>query len=252
MAAALRLSQLQAQQGGEPLSIAVLEKARETGAHSLSGAVLDPSALRRLVPDFEAKGAPLAAPVEHEAVYFLTRTGKLRAPIIPPPLQNHGNYIISLSRFVKWLGGLVEAESIDVFTGFPAAELLYDGTQVIGVRTGDRGIGRLRAGRRRRARVLRCRRSRRRARPGPGRRRRLPHRAPHAVSDFPCSHTTIMTITWTESADAVDWNALSELYRLAPLGDKSADWLRRAFGNSMFKCFAYDGERLVALGLSPA
>ncbi len=142
MAAALRLSQLQTQQGGEPLAIAVLEKAREAGAHSLSGAVLDPSALRLLVPDFKEQGAPLAADVHDEAVYFLTRTAKLRAPIIPPPLQNHGNYIISLNRFVKWLGGLVEAASIDVFTGFPATELLYDGNQVVGVRTGDRGIGR--------------------------------------------------------------------------------------------------------------
>jgi electron-transferring-flavoprotein dehydrogenase len=141
MSAALRLAQLQKEKGGEPLSIAVLEKARETGAHSLSGAVLDPSALRELVPDFHAKNAPLASEVHRDDVYFLTRTGKLRFPITPPPLTNHGNYIISLSRFVKWLGGLVEAEGVDVFTGFPATELLYEGDRVVGVRTGDRGIG---------------------------------------------------------------------------------------------------------------
>src|SRR5262245_30030463 len=141
MSAALRLAQLQKEKGGEPLAIAVLEKAREVGAHSLSGAVLDPSALSQLVPDFAAKGAPLATEVHHEAVYFLTERGKLRAPIIPPPLKNHGNYIISLSRFVKWLGGLVEAEGVDVFTGFPASEVIFDGDKVVGVRTGDRGIG---------------------------------------------------------------------------------------------------------------
>jgi electron-transferring-flavoprotein dehydrogenase len=141
MSAALRLAQLQKEKGGEPLAIAVLEKGREAGAHMLSGAVLDPSALRDLLPDFEAKGAPLAAEVHHDAVYFLTRTGKLKAPITPPPLVNHGHYIISLNRFVKWMAGLVEAEGIDIFTGFPASELLFDGTTVVGVRTGDRGIG---------------------------------------------------------------------------------------------------------------
>src|SRR5439155_12182152 len=96
MSAALRLAQLQKEKGGEPLAIAVLEKARETGAHMLSGALLDPSTLKDLVPDFKEKGAPLAADVRHDDVYFLTRTGKVRFPITPPPLRNHGNYIISL------------------------------------------------------------------------------------------------------------------------------------------------------------
>ena len=139
MSAALRLAQLQ-KGGGEPLAIAVLEKAREVGAHALSGAVLDPSALSDLVPDFAAKGAPLATLVHDEAVYYLTRGSKLPLPVIPPPLRNHGNHIISLNHFVKWLAGLVEAEGIDIFTGFPGAEILYDGEQVAGVRTGDRGI----------------------------------------------------------------------------------------------------------------
>jgi electron-transferring-flavoprotein dehydrogenase len=140
MSAALRLAQLQKEKGGEPLAIAVLEKAREAGAHMLSGAVLDPSTLRDLVPDFKAKGAPLATPVHRDDIYYLTRTAKMRLPITPPFFQNHGNYIISLNRFVKWLGGLVEAEGIDVFTGFPATEVLFDGATVVGVRTGDRGI----------------------------------------------------------------------------------------------------------------
>ena len=141
LSAALRLAQLQKAAGGEPLSIAVLEKAREAGAHMLSGAVLDPSTLRDLIPDFEAKGAPLATPVREDRIYFLTRGGKLKFPIMPPPLSNHGNYIISLNKFVKWLAGLVEAEGIDLFTGFRRAGLLMDGDRVIGVRTGDRGIG---------------------------------------------------------------------------------------------------------------
>jgi electron-transferring-flavoprotein dehydrogenase len=142
MSAALRLAQLQKEKGGEPLAIAVLEKSREAGAHMLSGAVLDPSSLRDLVPDFVQKGAPLASEVHHDAVYFLTRTGKVKFPITPPPMVNHGNYIISLNRFVKWLSSLVEAEGIDVFTGFAASELLFEDATVVGVRTGDRGIGR--------------------------------------------------------------------------------------------------------------
>ena len=140
MSAALRLAQLQKAQGGEPLSIAVLEKAREAGAHMLSGAMLDPSALRELVPDFIQQGAPLASEVHHEHVYFLTKTAKIPFPITPPPLQNHGNYIISLNRFVKWMAGLVEAEGIDLFAGFPASEVLYEEDRVVGVRTRDQGI----------------------------------------------------------------------------------------------------------------
>ena len=142
MSAALRLAQLQKAAGSEPLAIALLEKAREVGAHMLSGAVLDVSALRDLVPDFRERGAPLVADVHHDRVYFLTRGSQLAFPFIPPPLKNHGNAIVSLSRFVKWLGTLVEAEGIDVFTGFPASELLYDESRVVGVRTADRGIGR--------------------------------------------------------------------------------------------------------------
>ena len=140
MSAALRLAQLQKAQGGEPLQIAVLEKAREAGAHMLSGAMLDPSALVDLVPDFKEKGAPLASEVHHEQVYYLTKTGKIPFPIIPPPLQNHGNYIISLSRFMKWMAGLVEAEGVDLFAGFPASEILYENDRVVGVRTRDQGI----------------------------------------------------------------------------------------------------------------
>jgi electron-transferring-flavoprotein dehydrogenase len=142
LAAALRLAQLQKEKGGEPLSIAVLEKARDMGAHQLSGALLDPSALRDLVPDFQARGAPLECEVREDNIYFLTPKKALRLPITPPPFKNHGNYIISLSTLTKWMATLVEAEGIDVFTGFPAQAVLSDGIRVVGVRTGDKGLGR--------------------------------------------------------------------------------------------------------------
>jgi electron-transferring-flavoprotein dehydrogenase len=142
LSAALRLSQLQAAQPGAPLTIGVLEKSRDAGAHMLSGAVLDPSALRDLLPTFESSGAPLAAAVRDDAVYVLTRSGKFRLPVTPPPLRNHGHYIISLNTFVRWLAQQVEAAGVDVFTGFAATDVLYDGDKIIGVRTGDRGIDR--------------------------------------------------------------------------------------------------------------
>ncbi|HEX5108965.1 MAG TPA: electron transfer flavoprotein-ubiquinone oxidoreductase [Vicinamibacterales bacterium] len=142
LSAALRLAQLQKERGGEPLSVAVLEKARESGAHSLSGAVLDLSALRDLVPDFRDKGAPLAAAVGAEHVYLLTRHSKLPLPVIPPPLRNHGNALISLNAFVRWLAEQVEHAGIDLFSGFAGRDVLMDGSRVVGVRTGDRGVDR--------------------------------------------------------------------------------------------------------------
>jgi electron-transferring-flavoprotein dehydrogenase len=141
LSAALRLAQLQKEKGGEALSVAVLEKAREVGAHMMSGAVLDPSTLKDLIPDFKEKGAPLASEIHKDHVYFLTKRSKIPFPIIPPPLQNHGNYVISLASFTKWLGEQVEAEGVDLFSGFPGQDILMDGDRVIGVRTGDRGVG---------------------------------------------------------------------------------------------------------------
>ena len=123
------------------ISIAVIEKAAELGAHQLSGAVLDPVSLRELVPDFEKQGqAPLEAPVGEEHVYFLTRKTKIELPVIPPPLRNHGNYVISLNKLVRWLGEKCEAAGVNIFPEFPGAEMLYEGDRVIGVRTGDKGI----------------------------------------------------------------------------------------------------------------
>jgi len=146
MACALRLSQLIDQHNlhnpDKQLTkenIYVLEKAREIGQHCLSGALLDPRSIRELLPDFE-KEAPLDAPVSQEAVYFLTRSGKFKLPITPPPLRDHGNYVISLNRFVKWLGSKVEEAGITVFTGFAGSELLFEDNQVVGVRTDDKGV----------------------------------------------------------------------------------------------------------------
>jgi electron-transferring-flavoprotein dehydrogenase len=146
MACALRLSQLidehnvrhpESQLSKE--NIYVLEKAREAGQHCLSGALLDPRSMKELLPGFESE-APLDAEVHKEAVYFLTRKGHYKLPVTPPPLRDHGNYVISINRFVKWLAGKVEAAGITIFTGFAGSELLYDGDRVAGVRTDDKGV----------------------------------------------------------------------------------------------------------------
>src|SRR5438046_3471739 len=146
MACALRLSQLidahNVKNSDSQLSkenIYVLEKAREIGQHCLSGALLDPRSMRELLPGFEQE-APLDAEVGKEAVYFLTKKGKFKLPITPPPLRDHGNYVISLNRFVKWLGEKVEWAGITIFTGFAGSELLLEGERVIGVRTDDKGV----------------------------------------------------------------------------------------------------------------
>jgi len=142
LSAALRLAQLRKEKGGDSLSVAVVEKAREAGAHQLSGALLDPSALSDLIPDFRAKGAPLESEVREDNIYYLTPRRPIRLPITPPPFKNHGNYIISLSKFTKWLATLVEAEGIDLFMGFAAQTVLSDGFKVIGIRNGDKGVDR--------------------------------------------------------------------------------------------------------------
>ena len=142
LSAALRLAALQQRHDHAPLSIAVLEKAREHGAHLLSGAVLDPSALYELIPDWTDRGAPLDVQVSDDRIYYLTQHSKLRFPFTPPPLRNHGNYVISLNRFVKWLAAQAESSGVDVFTGFAGSEVLFEGDRVVGVRTGDRGVDR--------------------------------------------------------------------------------------------------------------
>lgn len=123
------------------LNIGVLEKAEALGEHSLSGAVVNPVALRELFPDLPEKDMPLRGRVEHEAVYLMTAGGALRIPT-PPTMRNHGNYIGSICEIVRWLGQQAEALGVNVFTGFPAAALLTDGNRVAGVRTAATGLGR--------------------------------------------------------------------------------------------------------------
>ncbi len=146
LACALRLAQLiDAHNLGHPDTpltkdnIYLLEKAREAGQHCLSGALLDPRSMRELLPGFEAE-APLDAEVTRESVYFLTRSGQHKFPVIPPPLRDHGNYVISINRFVKWLAAKVEEAGITSFTGFAGSELLFEDERVIGVRTDDKGV----------------------------------------------------------------------------------------------------------------
>ncbi|MFO7460064.1 MAG: hypothetical protein R6X07_05515, partial [Desulfatiglandales bacterium] len=124
----------------DEVMIAVLEKGAYIGAHGISGAVMDPGALKELVPDFLEKGVPLEGEVKKESVYLLTRGGKIGAPIIPPPLNNHGNYVVSMARLNEWMGTLVEESVVYMFPGFAGTEVLYDKDRVIGVRTGDKGI----------------------------------------------------------------------------------------------------------------
>jgi electron-transferring-flavoprotein dehydrogenase len=122
-----------------PENIYVLEKAREIGAHQLSGAIMDPRALRELVPDFE-KSAPLDTPVTGDAVYYLSRQSSFKLPVTPPPFRNHGNYVVSVNKLVKWLGGLVEKKGINLFTQFAGRELLYEKDGIAGVLTEDKGV----------------------------------------------------------------------------------------------------------------
>jgi electron-transferring-flavoprotein dehydrogenase len=146
LACALQLANLikkhNAEGGRSELSaenIYVLEKGRELGAHQLSGAIMNPKALRELVPDFE-KSAPLDTPVTDSAALIFTQKSSFRMPITPPPFNNTGNYVISLSRLVKWMGGLVEAAGVNVFKEFAGAELIYEGNGIAGVITEDKGV----------------------------------------------------------------------------------------------------------------
>jgi electron-transferring-flavoprotein dehydrogenase len=143
LATAIRLKQLAAQKGQE-VSVVVLEKGGEPGAHILSGAIMDPRALTELFPDWKALGAPLNQPVTDDAWSFLSETGATRTPnmLLPECAQNHGNYIISLSNFTRWLAQQAENLGVEIFPGFTAAEVLYnDQGAVTGVATGNLGIG---------------------------------------------------------------------------------------------------------------
>ncbi len=144
LSAAIRIKQL-AQQKGQEISVVVLEKGGELGAHILSGAVMDPRALTELIPNWKELGAPLNTEVTEDRVLFLTETKAIKTPnfMIPKCLENHGNYVISLGNVTRWLGQQAESLGVEIFPGFPAAEILYneDGS-VKGVATGNMGVKR--------------------------------------------------------------------------------------------------------------
>ncbi len=144
LAAAIKLKQL-AEAKGQELSVCLIEKGAEIGAHTLSGAVMDPQALTELIPDWKEKGAPLKTEVTEDKVLFLTETGARKTPnsLLPDCLTNHGNYIVRLGNVVKWLGEQAEALGVEVYPGFAGAEVLYDEAGAVrGVATGDMGLNR--------------------------------------------------------------------------------------------------------------
>ena len=125
----------------EDLEIGIIEKGSAVGAHILSGAVVDPIALRELMPDFLEQGCPVDSTVESDAFWYLTENRVIESPITPPPLRNKGKYIASLSKICEWLAEKCEEAGVNIFPEFPGAEMLYDENErVIGVRTGDKGV----------------------------------------------------------------------------------------------------------------
>ncbi len=144
LSAAIRLKQLAAEAGRE-VSVCVLEKGSEIGAHILSGAVVDPIAINELIPDWKEKGAPLDTPVSDDRFYFLGPSGSIRLPnfAMPPLMWNHGNYIVSLGNVCRWLATQAEALGVEIYPGFPAADIVYgDKGEVRGIVTGDLGVAR--------------------------------------------------------------------------------------------------------------
>jgi electron-transferring-flavoprotein dehydrogenase len=139
LSAAIRLMQV-AQEQGREISVCVVEKGSEVGAHILSGAVMQPTAMNELFPDWKERGAPLNTPAGDERFYFMTEENAIRLPV-PPQMQNHGNYIISLGNVCRWLAEQAEAMGVEIYPGFAAAEVLYheDGS-VKGIATGDMGL----------------------------------------------------------------------------------------------------------------
>lgn len=144
LAAAIRLRQLAAEQG-QDISVCVIEKGAEPGAHALSGAVIDPRALTELLPDWQQQGAPLQTLVSRDEVLMLTERRSLKVPdwATPPGMKNHGNYIASLGRLVAWLAEQAEALGVEIYPGFPAASIVHgDDGEVRGIITGDMGLTR--------------------------------------------------------------------------------------------------------------
>jgi electron-transferring-flavoprotein dehydrogenase len=145
LACAYRLLELieQDKAGGGNLGetvIMVIEKGAHVGAHSISGAVLDPVSLKELIPNFSELGAPVTTAVSSETMLYLTRGGKFKVPWVPSSMHHHGCYIISLNELTSWLGAQLEAKGCEIFAGTAGAKLLFDGDKVVGVQTDDKGI----------------------------------------------------------------------------------------------------------------
>jgi electron-transferring-flavoprotein dehydrogenase len=139
LSAAIHLKQLAAD-----ISVVVVEKGSEVGAHILSGAVIDPIGLDRLFPDWRTEDTPIKTKVAADRFYYLGASGALRLPnlLLPPLMSNHGNYIVSLGEVCRWLGRKAEALGVEIYPGFAATEVLYgDNGEVVGVATGDMGVG---------------------------------------------------------------------------------------------------------------
>ncbi len=144
LSAAIRLKQLAAERGTE-IGVCVVEKGSEVGAHILSGAVMDPRALEELFPDWRERGAPLNTEVKEDRFLFLSEKGARSVPhwMLPGCFRNHGNYVVSLGEFVRWLGAQAEALGVEIYPGFAAAEVLYDDAGAVkGIATGNMGVGR--------------------------------------------------------------------------------------------------------------
>lgn len=140
LSAAIKLAQL-SKANDKPLEICLLEKGSEIGAHILSGNVFQPTALNELIPDWKEKNCPLTVPVKKDKLMFLFKNFGLSIPsFVMPPMNNHGNYVTSLGNLCRWLATQAEDLGVEIFPGFPASEILYDGDKVIGVRTGDMGV----------------------------------------------------------------------------------------------------------------
>ena len=125
----------------DEVSVAILEKGTEIGAHGISGAVMDPRGIRELMPDWLARGCPIEAEVGEDALWYMTESMRIAAPILPPNFNNHGNYVMSLAQFCRWMGEKAMEAGVDVFPEFPAAKPLYEDRRVVGVRTSDKGVG---------------------------------------------------------------------------------------------------------------
>ncbi|SVC62247.1 uncharacterized protein METZ01_LOCUS315101, partial [marine metagenome] len=142
LSAACRLMQL-ARDADKKLNVAVVEKGSEVGAHIISGAVFDPTPLNQLFPDWQQLGAPVTTKVAGDEVLFMRSSASaLKVPslLVPAPMHNKGNYIISLGNLCRWLGDQAEALTVNVFPGFAASEVLYESDRVVGVATGDMGV----------------------------------------------------------------------------------------------------------------